>query len=51
MNGHRMNAKNPNLKAVHWKKINWKNLHDFAEIYNKAWANHGEGKQIEAKKC
>ena len=24
--------------------------HDFAEIYNKAWANHGEGKQIEAKK-
>ena len=51
MNGHRMNAKNPNLKAVHWKKNQLEKFaHDFAEIYNKAWANHGEGKQIEAKK-
>ncbi|GAB1356945.1 GNAT family N-acetyltransferase [Cloacibacterium normanense] len=51
MNGHRMNAKNPNLKAVHWKKNQLEKFaHDFAEIYNKAWANHGEGKQIETKK-
>ena len=51
MNRHRMNAKNPNLKAVHWKKNHLEKFaHDFAEIYNKAWANHGEGKQIEAKK-
>ena len=51
MNRHRMNAKNPNLKAVHWKKYQLEKFaHDFAEIYNKAWANHGEGKQIEAKK-
>lgn len=51
MNGHRMNAKNPNLKAVHWNKNQLEKFaHDFAEIYNKAWANHGEGKQIEAKK-
>ena len=51
MNGHRMNTKNPNLKAVHWKKNQLEKFaHDFAEIYNKAWANHGEGKQIEAKK-
>ena len=51
MNGHRMNAKNPNLKAVHWKKNQLEKFaHDFAEIYNKAWANHGEGTQIEVKK-
>ena len=49
MNGHRMNAKNPNLESSSLKKNQLAEnfAHDFAEISK---SNHGEGKQIEAKK-
>ena len=38
------------VKAISAKRMKAKNLEkfavDFTEVYNKAWANHGEGKQL-----
>lgn len=43
-------AKNPDFKAVHIKKNQLdKFAKDFAYIYNKAWASHMGGKQLEEK--
>ena len=51
LNGHQINSKNPAIKAKPMKKNQLgKFAKDFTEIYNKAWANHGEGKQIEEPK-
>lgn len=48
---HAKHSKNPDLSARpmtkdHLAKFAW----DFTEIYNKAWAAHGEGKQMEESK-
>lgn len=51
LNGHQLNSKNPSIKAKPMKKNQLEKFaKDFTEIYNKAWASHGEGKQIEEKK-
>lgn len=48
---HRKYSNNPNIKAVPMKKNNLaKFAKDFTEIYNKAWASHGEGKELEESK-
>lgn len=39
---------NPDLRVEPLRKNNWeKYARDFATVYNKAWASHGEGKTIE----
>lgn len=42
----------PTIKAVplHKSKLE-KFAQDFTEVYNKAWASHGEGKQLELRKA
>jgi hypothetical protein len=48
---HTKHKRNPNLSAVPMKKNQLEKFaKDFTEIYNKAWAAHGEGKQIEEAK-
>lgn len=48
---HTKHKRNPDLSAVPMKKnLLEKFAKDFTEIYNKAWAAHGEGKQIEEAK-
>mgnify|MGYP003520233512 FL=1 len=45
-----MHERKKKNKAISAKRMKVKNLEkfaiDFTEIYNKAWANHGEGKQL-----
>lgn len=44
--------KNPDLRAVPIQKKNWKKFAlDFAYIYNKAWAGHGEGKTMDDRQA
>ena len=48
---HERHKKNPALTAKPLKKMFLRKFaKDFTEIYNAAWANHGEGKQIEFAK-
>ncbi|MCJ8154274.1 hypothetical protein MKJ01_10935 [Chryseobacterium sp. SSA4.19] len=48
---HSKHTKNPNLSAIPMQKDRLEKFaKDFTEIYNKAWATHGEGKQIEEAK-
>lgn len=48
---HAKHSKNPDLSAKPMKKNNLvKFARDFTEIYNKAWAAHGEGKRMEESK-
>ena len=45
------NKRNPAISAQPMKKNNLpKFASDFTEVYNKAWASHGEGKQLEETK-
>ncbi|MGG7439229.1 hypothetical protein ACQ7CU_14240 [Chryseobacterium arthrosphaerae] len=45
------NKRNPAISAQPMKKNNLEKFaRDFTEIYNKAWAAHGEGKQLEEAK-
>jgi len=47
---HRAIAQNKHIRAQHLVKKNWKKFaKDFAYIYNKAWASHGEGKTLDEK--
>lgn len=48
---HKKHSQNPDISARPMKKNNLKKFaNDFTEIYNKAWAAHGEGKQMEPSK-
>lgn len=48
---HAIHSKNPNISAKRLRKNNIEQFaKDFTEIYNKAWASHGNGKQIEYPK-
>lgn len=48
---HRKYSNNPSIKAVPMKKNNLEKFaKDFTEIYNKAWASHGEGKEMDEAK-
>jgi hypothetical protein len=48
---HTKHKRNPDLSAIPMKKNQLEKFaKDFTEIYNKAWAAHGEGKQIEEAK-
>ncbi|WP_370897300.1 hypothetical protein [Chryseobacterium gossypii] len=48
---HHKHKRNPSISAKPLKKNNLKKFaKDFTEIYNKAWASHGEGKQMEEAK-
>lgn len=48
---HQKHKRNPEISALPMKKNNLEKFaKDFTEIYNKAWAAHGEGKQIEEAK-
>lgn len=48
---HARHSKNPKISAETLKTRNIKKFaKDFTEIYNAAWANHGEGKQMEFEK-
>ncbi|QQV03103.1 MULTISPECIES: hypothetical protein [Chryseobacterium] len=48
---HAKHSKNPNLSAKPMTKNNLKKFaEDFTEIYNKAWAAHGEGKCMHESK-
>lgn len=48
---HEKNRRNPAISARPMKKNNLsKFAKDFTEVYNKAWASHGEGKQLEEGK-
>ncbi|ROI02014.1 hypothetical protein EGI16_14070 [Chryseobacterium sp. G0240] len=48
---HERNRRNPAISAKSMKKNNLEKFaKDFTEIYNKAWASHGEGKQLEEVK-
>lgn len=48
---HAKHSRNPDLTAKPMKKNNLKKFaQDFTEIYNKAWAAHGEGKHITESK-
>ena len=48
---HAKHSKNPNISASPLKKNQFEKFaKDFTEIYNKAWASHGEGKQLEEAK-
>ena len=45
---HRKYSSNPAIKAVPLQKNTLKKFaRDFAEVYNKAWTSHGEGKYLE----
>ena len=45
------NRRNPAISAQPMKKNNLEKFaKDFTEVYNKAWASHGEGKQLEEAK-
>lgn len=47
---HREISKNPDVRAEHVRKNNLeKYAKDFAYIYNKAWAQHGEGKTLDER--
>ena len=47
---HEKHKQNPDLKADNIKKKNMdKYARDFAYVYNKAWAQHGEGKTLNEK--
>ncbi|AZA81918.1 hypothetical protein C1637_04925 [Chryseobacterium lactis] len=48
---HEKNRRNPAISARPMKKNNLEKFaKDFTAIYNKAWASHGEGKQLDEKK-
>lgn len=48
---HSKHSKNPHITAKPMKKNQLEKFaKDFTEIYNKAWANHGGGKQLEEAK-
>ncbi|KMQ66103.1 hypothetical protein ACM46_00625 [Chryseobacterium angstadtii] len=48
---HAKHSRNPSISAKPMKKNNLaKFAKDFTEIYNQAWAAHGEGKQLEEAK-
>lgn len=48
---HAKHHRNPSISAIPMKKNQLKKFaQDFTEIYNKAWAAHGEGKQLEESK-
>lgn len=48
---HKKHTQNPAISAQPMKKNNLaKFAKDFTEIYNQAWASHGEGKQMEEAK-
>lgn len=48
---HQKHKRNPEISALPMKKNNLEKFaKDFTEIYNKAWAAHGEGKQMEETK-
>ena len=48
---HERHRKNPDIKALPMKKNNLEKFaKDFTIVYNKAWANHGGGKQMEEAK-
>lgn len=48
---HAKHSRNPEISAKPMKKNNLEKFaKDFTEIYNKAWAAHGEGKQMEEAK-
>lgn len=48
---HAKHKRNPDITALPMKKAHLEKFaKDFTEIYNKAWASHGEGKQIEEAK-
>ncbi|WP_034762081.1 hypothetical protein [Chryseobacterium gregarium] len=48
---HAKHKRNPDITARPMKKAHLEKFaKDFTEIYNKAWASHGEGKQIEETK-
>jgi hypothetical protein len=48
---HAKHQRNPDISAQPMKKNNLKKFaRDFTEIYNKAWAAHGEGKCMEESK-
>lgn len=48
---HTKHRRNPAISAQPMKKNNLKKFaSDFTEIYNKAWASHGEGKQLTESK-
>ncbi|AZB19459.1 hypothetical protein EG352_17590 [Chryseobacterium indologenes] len=48
---HERNRRNPAISAQPMKKNNLEKFsRDFTEVYNKAWASHGEGKQLDEKK-
>jgi len=44
--------RNPDLQARHLVKKDWEKFaRDFASVYNKAWAAHGQGKSLEEKQA
>lgn len=48
---HAKHSKNPAISAKRMTKNNLEKFaKDFTEVYNKAWAQHGEGKQLELPK-
>ncbi|WP_294209943.1 hypothetical protein [uncultured Chryseobacterium sp.] len=48
---HAKHKRNPAISALPMKKNNLEKFaRDFTEVYNKAWAAHGEGKQMEEAK-
>jgi len=48
---HAKHSKNPEISAISMKKNNLEKFaKDFTEIYNKAWAAHGEGKCLDEAK-
>ena len=48
---HRKHSSNPKITAKPLKKNQLKKFaKDFTEVYNKAWANHGDGKQLDESK-
>ncbi|WP_295232242.1 hypothetical protein [uncultured Chryseobacterium sp.] len=48
---HAKHKRNPAISALPMKKNNLEKFaKDFTEVYNKAWAAHGEGKQMEEAK-
>lgn len=47
---HKEISQNKNIRAQHIVKKEWKKYaRDFAYIYNKAWASHGEGKTLDER--
>ena len=48
---HKKHSRNPNITARPMKRNQLEKFaRDFTEVYNKAWASHGEGKQMEYAK-